>query len=123
MPELRNVHDLYHIIGAVVEILLDVRQLNRGIVNLNRMHVSVQDILKELNARLSTVRVLTNNSSLIDHLILLQVECTLHGHVSMDGTPVVIAVPTQSPRSPMMVSGDGIMVTPRLITLLVLFIL
>ena len=44
-------------IGAVVEILLDVRQLNRTIVNLNRTHVSVQDILKELNARLSTVRL------------------------------------------------------------------
>ena len=44
-------------IGAVVEILLNVRQLNRTIVNLNRTHVSVQDILKELNARLSTVRL------------------------------------------------------------------
>ena len=48
-------HDMYPT-GAVVEILFDVQQLERTIVNLNRTHISIQDILKELNARLSTVR-------------------------------------------------------------------
>ena len=42
--------------GAVVKILFDVQQWERTIVNLNRTHVSIQDILKELNAHLSTVR-------------------------------------------------------------------
>ena len=44
-------------IGAVVEILFDAHHLNRTTENLNLSHVSVQDILKELNARLSTVRL------------------------------------------------------------------
>ena len=44
-------------VGGVVEILLDVHHLNRTVENLNIPHVSVQDILKELNARLSTVRL------------------------------------------------------------------
>ena len=48
-------HDMYPT-GAVVEILFDVQQLERTILNLNRTHVSTQDILKELNTRLSTVR-------------------------------------------------------------------
>lgn len=38
-----------------MEILFDAHHLNRTAQNLDRAHVSVQDILKELNARLSTV--------------------------------------------------------------------
>lgn len=85
-----------------MEILLDAHNLNRTAENLNISHVSVQDILKELNARLSTVRLAsTKQKKLV--LYLLQVECVLYGHVTMDGTFVVISVPTKSPDSAMMV--------------------
>ena len=39
---------------------------------------------------------------------LFQVECVLHGHVTVDGTFVVISLPTKSPGSAMMVSTDSI---------------
>lgn len=38
--------------------------------------------------------------------LLFQVECVLHGHVTLDGTFVVISVPTNSTGSAMMVSTD-----------------
>jgi len=42
-------------LGGVVEILFDMHHLNQTAGYLEIAHVSVQDILKELNARLSTV--------------------------------------------------------------------
>ena len=42
-------------IGGVVEVLFDAHNLDTTAESLDRGHVSVQDVLKELNARLSTV--------------------------------------------------------------------
>ena len=46
------------LIGGVVEVLFDAHNLDTTAESLDRGHVSVQDVLKELNARLSTVSLI-----------------------------------------------------------------
>lgn len=85
-----------------MEILFDTHHLNQTVGYLQVAHVSVQDILKELNARLSTVSLYYHTSNANNYFIF-QVECVLHGHITVDGTFVVLSVPTKSPGSAMMV--------------------
>ncbi|XP_065897217.1 reversion-inducing cysteine-rich protein with Kazal motifs-like [Dysidea avara] len=82
--------------GGMVEVLIDTHHLHRTAQHLELPQIAVQDILQELNSRLSTV------------------ECTVLGHIALDGTLVVLSVPTKANATSMMVevcNAEAVLIT------------
>lgn len=81
--------------GGTVEVLIDTHHLHRTAQHLELPQVAVQDILQELNSRLSTVSLKEHFLTVNFNIDAPQVECTLLGHITLEGTLVVVSVPAK----------------------------